>query len=195
MNHISKYIGDVYGSKRGFLRHLACLVQDKLFNSYSKNKKLPGGVSRVVFVCKGNVCRSAVAEWSFKLNSGIDCCSVGLETTTGNSANDRIRDISRGYGISLDEHVTTDINDFSHLKGDLFVCMEPSQIKQLEEKIGAQSSILLGFFGSPQRAYIHDPYNSNIVFAEECIKYIASAVKQFSDRLPVELKSNNAKCG
>ena len=183
MSRISNYIANVYGSKRGLLQYLSCLAKDNVLNSYGKNKILPENVSRVVFVCKGNICRSAVAESCFKLNNEIDCCSVGLDTTSGNGANERIRELSRAYGISLDDHVTTSIEDFEPAKGDLYICMEPNQVVQLERKIGHHSVVLLGFFGSPQSAYIHDPYNANEVFAEDCIKYISSAVDCLSGRL------------
>jgi len=190
MSRISKYIANVYGSKRGLLQYLRCLAKDNILNSYGKNKILPNNISRVVFVCKGNVCRSAVAEWCFKSNSDIECCSVGLDTTSGNGANERIRELSRSYGISLDGHVTTAIEDFAPAPGDLFICMEPNQIEQLEQKIGARPAVLLGFFGRPQSAYIHDPYNANEVFAEGCIKYISSAVSCFSERLNLVKKSS-----
>lgn len=183
VNQISKYIADVYGSKKGLVRYFYSAILDKFLNVYSQNKKLPADIRRVVFVCKGNICRSAVAEWSFKSTNSLVCCSVGLDTSSGKGANERIREISCKYGISLDEHITTAIEDFSPMAGDLFVCMEPSQLKQLQEKIGNNSSILLGLFGQPSCAYIHDPYNTNEVFAEECIKYICSAVSQLSNEL------------
>jgi len=183
MSRISNYIANVYGSKRGLLQYLSCLAKDNVFNSYGKNKLLPDNVNRVVFVCKGNICRSAVAESCFKLNNDIDCCSVGLDTTSGNGANERIRELSRAHGILLDDHVTTSIEDFAPAKGDLFICMEPNQVEQLERKVGAHSVVLLGFFGNPQSAYIHDPYNANEVFAEDCIKYICHAVSCLSERL------------
>ena len=188
MSRISNYIANVYGSKRGLLQYLSCLAKDSVLNSYGKNKILPDNVNRVVFVCKGNVCRSAVAEGCFKLNNDIDCCSVGLDTTSGNGANERILELSRAYGISLDEHITTSIEDFEPAPGDLFICMEPNQVEQLEQKIGHHSVVLLGFFGSPQSAYIHDPYNANEIFAEDCIKYICHAVDCFSKRLNVTKK-------
>jgi protein-tyrosine phosphatase len=185
---MSNFIASKFGSKKGCLRYLCYGARDLLLREYVRYGKIPKGTTRVVFVCKGNICRSAAAEVFFKKYSDLPCVSVGLETTSGNAANNRVMEIVKGFDVSLSAHRTTAINDFNVLPGDLYVCMEPENILQLERRYGKMNNIsLLGKFGSPQRVYIHDPYNANIQYANNCIKFIYDAVKELS--LKVENES------
>jgi protein-tyrosine-phosphatase len=135
-------------------------------------------------VCKGNICRSAAAEVFFKEVSDFPCVSLGLDTTSGNAANERVIEIVKDFGVSLNAHRTTALADFRAQSGDVYVCMEPDHILQLEKWLGSMSNIaLLGKFGSPKNVYIHDPYNTNIEYAQACIKYIYDAVKKLSRQL------------
>lgn len=178
------YIASVYGSKRGCWRYIYYGAKDLLFGEYRRYGHVPLQVSRVVFVCKGNICRSAAAEVFFKGLSDFPCVSLGLDTTSGNAANDRVIEIVKNFGVSLEDHRTTAIKDFQIQPGDIYVCMEPDHIFQLEKWLGSISNIaLLGKFGSPNSVYIHDPYNSNIEYAQACIKYIYDSVKKLSQHV------------
>jgi protein-tyrosine phosphatase len=178
------YIATAYGSKRGCWRYMYYVAKDFLFGEYRHYGKVPEKISRVVFVCKGNICRSAAAEVFFKNISDFPCGSLGLDTTSGNSANDRVMGIVKDFGVSLDEHKTTALKDFKAQAGDIYVCMEPDHILQLEKWLGSVNNIaLLGKFGTPRNVYIHDPYNSNDEYAQACIKYIYEAVKKLSQEI------------
>jgi protein-tyrosine phosphatase len=177
---VFQFIQNRYGSKKGFVRSLYyCFLQPL-------NKKfdvIPAGTSRVVFVCKGNICRSAAAESYFKSRNALKCCSLGLDTTSGKPANARICSIAKKYGVNLDSHLTTAVSDFVPMAGDFYICMEPAHIQQLHQKLGKVDVALLGLFGSPKMAYIHDPYNANDAFADSCTQYILAAVDQLSSSL------------
>jgi protein-tyrosine-phosphatase len=186
------YIATAYGSKRGCWRYMYYGIKDWLFGEYRRYGHVPSQVSRVVFVCKGNICRSAAAEVFFKDVSDFPCVSLGLDTTSGNAANDRVIEIVKDFGVSLDEHRTTAIKDFQAQQGDIYVCMEPDHIFQLEKWVGSVSNIaLLGKFGNPNNVYIHDPYNSNNEYAQACIKYIYEAVRKLSHQV-ADLNENGA---
>lgn len=177
---VFQFIQNQYGSKKGFVRFIYYYFLQKL---HKKFDVIPEGITRVVFVCKGNICRSAAAESYFKSRNTFKCCSLGLDTTSGKPANARICSIAKKYGVNLDSHLTTDVSDFVPMAGDFYVCMEPAHIKQLNQKIGNVPVALLGLFGSPQVSYIHDPYNANDEFADNCIQYILAAVDELSSSL------------
>lgn len=175
------YIATAYGSKKGCWRYLYYSAKDFLFGEYRNYGRVPAETSRIVFVCKGNICRSAAAEVFLKKISDFPCVSLGLDTTSGNTANERVMDIVKDFGISLEQHRTTALKDFIAQPRDVYICMEPDHIVQLEKWLGSINNIaLLGKFGRPKNVYIHDPYNSNNEYARACIKYIHQAVKELS---------------
>jgi len=177
---VFQFIQNRYGSKKGFVRFIYYYFLQAL---NKKHDVIPEGISRVVFVCKGNICRSAAAEAYFKSRNSLDCCSLGLDTTSGKPANARICSVAKKYGVNLDSHLTTAVSDFIPKAGDFYVCMEPAHIKQLNQKLGDVPAVLLGLFGSPKMSYIHDPYNANDEFADYCTQYILAAVDQLSSSL------------
>src|SRR5438445_5658967 len=76
---------------------------------------LPDSVQSVLFVCKGNVCRSPLAEVYFQslVENGrrqIAVRSAGLETTPGKPAHAKAKAVALEHQLSLDEHATTQVH-------------------------------------------------------------------------------------
>lgn len=175
-----------YGGKKAFVRYLVYWIRSVMFGQYSRYRDVPDGVQRVVFVCKGNICRSAFAEWLFKQSNDIPTTSLGLDTVTGGNANDRIKMYASVMNVNLDSHKTTAISDFSAKPGDLYVCMEPDHVEQLESYLGKVNIILLGWYLSPTRIYIHDPYSANDQYAQTSLKVISEGIQRLQLHLAKE---------
>lgn len=169
---LKDFIKDNYGSRKGLL-HYQWDGFLNLVGLYRHRVPPSDRIQRVVFVCQGNICRSALAEAVFRQSSELEATSLGLATTTGKPANDRLMDIaSKKAGIDLSQHRTTSLKDFQARSTDLFVCMELNQIRQLRRLGYANSCVLLGAFGDNKLSRINDPYSANDHFMQKTVNDI-----------------------
>ncbi|WP_168203141.1 arsenate-mycothiol transferase ArsC [Marinobacter fonticola] len=149
-------------------------------------QRLPEDIGRVVFVCQGNICRSALAEAIFKQHCDVDAVSLGLDTTSGKPANPRLMKVAKEKAnMDLSAHRTTSLQDYEHRPTDLFVCMEIRQIRQLRKLGYTNPCALLGAFGDNQMCRINDPYSANDYFMEKTVENIAYHATQLAKALKV----------
>ena len=164
-----EYIMSKFGSKKGFLRYLRDALSYRVgsFRQYTQWETPP---ERLVFVCQGNICRSALAEWVFKSHSAIEAISLGLNTHSGKGANPRLLKIANERKkIDLSSHQTTSVEDYVPKSGDAFVCMEASHIKQMESLGYTGPFLLLGSFGQKKTYRINDPYSANDTYMAKTV--------------------------
>jgi len=69
-------------------------------------------VDRLVFVCLGNINRSAFAEQVARSLSA-NTCSIGLSTTTGAPAFDKAIETAPLFGLDLSHHRATNLKDYA----------------------------------------------------------------------------------
>lgn len=137
-------------------------------------------VQRLVFVCLGNINRSAFAAESARMLN-VKACSIGLSTTTGSPASLKAVHHAPGWGVDLAEHLATDISDYEYQEGDLLLVMEIRHAKQLlAQGISERSIALLGHWASPHRIHLHDPHTLSDAYFRSCFSLIHSAVINLS---------------
>lgn len=183
INQINGWLAERYGSRRGFMR--ICLYRARyLTGSYRNHRKINwGSVKRLVFVCKGNICRSAYAE-AVARSLGIDSVSCGVETQTGLPANESAIRVAAVKGFDLREHRTAPIQSMTFRDGDLLIAMEPWQLEYINREYGEQYSCsLLGLWGQPVSPYIHDPYGASSVYFNRCFNYIEKSVNEVARKI------------
>lgn len=117
-------------------------------------------VTRLVFVCQGNINRSAYAD-ALAARRGVETASFGLAASTGGPAHPLAIETARRRGlVDLSGHTATDAGDFTVRPGDLLVAMEVRQARRLAgraDQPGAQVTVI-GLWGRPRRPHIHDPF-------------------------------------
>lgn len=166
-----------FGSKKGLLKHLFY----NIFFTLGFYKKLSHinltHVKRLVFVCKGNICRSALAE--AVINNAFPVTSFGLSTAGNASADQRAAHIAVQLGLDLTDHKTRKREDYKPIAGDLLVAMEPIQASELQKhfKTKPVQITLLGLWQKNKSPYIHDPYNTNSVYFEKCELLVAACTQ------------------
>ena len=183
MNQIRHWSAVSDRSRRGLAR--TCWYQiHYLAGSYRKYRQLDwGSVERLVFVCKGNICRSAYAE-AVARSLGVDSISCGVETQNGLPANEGAIRAAAAKGVDLRKHRTTPIQSLAFRAGDLFVAMEPSQVEYLSQEFGGGYEYsLLGLWGRPVSPYIHDPYGASSVYFDYCFNYIEKSVHEIARKI------------
>lgn len=176
-------IAERYGSRQGLvLTYKYRLLH--LTGMYRKYTQIDWGrVERVVFICKGNICRSAFAEIVAQMLD-IDTISCGIETDDGMQANEKAMSIAADKGFNMAEHRTRKISSIEIQKTDLMVAMEPYQIKYLEKLIGdGYAYTLMGLWGRPSIPYIHDPFGAPGPYFDNCFAYIESCVHAIGQKI------------
>lgn len=165
-----------YGTFRGWVRQ--CLAQwAYLLGRYKGLTELPsiaGG--RLVFVCLGNINRSAFAA-EVARRQGLDAISIGLSTTTGACATPMAIVQAARQGYVLDLHRATHMDDYSGEATDVFIAMEARHVDWLMARgIPRRSIVLLGAWSTPQRLHLHDPHTLSASYFSTCFTLIESAV-------------------
>ncbi|SNB55488.1 low molecular weight phosphotyrosine protein phosphatase [Marinobacter sp. es.042] len=169
---IEDLIKDKYGSRRGLIQYHWDGLLTRV-GAYQHRLPSVQEIRKVVFVCQGNICRSALAEVVFKKHSNVESTSVGLKTSTGKPANSRVvKYASSKASVDLSKHRTTRLEDYEVLPFDLFVCMEIRQIRELRKRGIKNVCVLLGSFGERQQARINDPYSANDRYMEKTVEDI-----------------------
>jgi len=183
MNQIDRWLAGRYGSRRGFTR--TCWHQFRcLAGSYRSYRQVDwGSVERLVFVCKGNICRSAYAEVIAR-SLGLYSVSCGVDTQSGLPANEDAIRIAGERSVDLGQHRTTPIDSLVFADGDLFIAMEPWQVVYISREFGKKYKCsLLGLWGRPVSPYIHDPYCASSVYFNNCFDYIEKSVHEVARKI------------
>ncbi len=135
-------------------------------------------IENILFVCKGNICRSPLAEVYFRSrllpDSGISVSSAGLDTTGGKPAHPHAMAVARHYGLSLHDHHTTQIVREMIDKADLILVMELSQLSSLLKLCPRvrQKVFVLSEFNGTRNKDIADPFSGPMEEFHVCFQII-----------------------
>jgi protein-tyrosine phosphatase len=156
-------------------------------------------VRRVVFVCKGNICRSPYAE-ALARQRGVWTISGGLEAAGGKPADDTAILVAHGRGVDLRPHVSQNTSCMQLDTSDLIVVMEPAHLDgaaALAARANAQHT-LAGLWCEPQRASIDDPFGRNAAQFAACFTLLDEAIEKLVTRIHENAKnpvSDQRHCG
>jgi protein-tyrosine-phosphatase/peptidoglycan/xylan/chitin deacetylase (PgdA/CDA1 family) len=167
-------------------RHKRYLLNNTFYNLYyylglyREYKNIDWrSISRLIFVCKGNICRSPYAEWKSK-SLGLRAISIGVESDGKSSADEMAMKISALRGIDISSHISRRLNDVEFSESDLIVCMEPKHAASIlndRNLLNAKCQItLLGLWCSDRKLLVRDPYGQSIDVFFECFELIDNAL-------------------
>ena len=177
-NFLKRWIQDNYASRRGLVR--TCWHRFLyICGCYRKYRRINwGGIDRLVFVCKGNICRSAFAE-AVARSLGMEAVSCGLRTIVEAPANEGAVNAARVLGYDLREHRTKPIMYLLFRKTDLIIVMEPWQAEFIDLHLSREHSYtLLGLWHKPVIPHIQDPFGSSCAYFERCFNKIEMSVHE-----------------
>jgi protein-tyrosine phosphatase len=187
---LRRVIDSNHGTVRGLVRSMLAQLEFVVGRLESHTHPTARDVDRLVFVCLGNINRSAFAEQVAR-SLGANTCSIGLSTTTGAPAFHTAVAMAPQFGLDLTRHRATDIRDYRIQPGDLLLAMEIRHARQLMAAgIPRQSIALLGHWASPHRVHLHDPHTLSDAYFRTCFTLIRSAV----DGLVAEMRSAQSPC-
>lgn len=144
--------------------------------------RFPRQVTRVLVLCKGNICRSPFAAELLKKRAldrkiQLDIRSAGLDTTPGHDAYPLAKTTSREFDVDLDHHRTTPITMDMVSWADLILVMEAAHIVNLYEMTSAArtKTFLLGHFAAEATTDIRDPYEGTPDVFSRCYAIIGDS--------------------
>ena len=180
-----------HGRKQGLLR--LALARANFLLTTPHNVTVPQNihwqdVRRVIFICKGNICRSAYAEACLK-NLGIESVkSFGTKATTGAVSSDQAKKAALLSGVDLNTHTATSLSEYQLQVGDLVLGFELSHIESIPATPGVLMS-LVGLFHENYYPHIEDPYGLSLEYYETCFTRIDQSLLKIASLLK-PLKKN-----
>ncbi len=177
-------IDRMFGTIRGAVRLALCYFE-VAFGLAKIIKPRPDDVRRLVFVCHGNICRSAFAD-VLATQAGLNSTSFGLSTSSGKAAYPRTLHIAADMGYTLGAHRTTKVVDYVPFEGDLLLAMETRHLRKLaaDPRLSTMPRMLLGGFGSPPTPHLHDPYALSDAYMWTCLRRIERIIPVLKASFP-----------
>ncbi len=178
-------ITERFGTVRGAVR-LGLAYGEVALGLSAQHKPNPAQVRRLVFVCHGNICRSAYAH-GLAQKAGARVASFGLSTSTGKPAHPPVVKLASARGLDLAGHRSTDVADFAVEPGDLLLAMETRHLRKFaaDPALAGLPRELLGMHVAPLPVpHLHDPYELDDRYMAACLTRIERAVEGLLRRYP-----------
>lgn len=151
----------------------------------SRNRNVQGEIRRIVFVCQGNVCRSAFAEyWLRSQLRGdqltVESCGLNVDLSTPPPAG--ALNAGEKLGIDLSSHLSKSYRDCDLESADLLLAMQYSHWQDLigiSEGYRERLFLLRDFAPFPANLIcnVHDPYGLGQEEFDHCFRLIRSCIK------------------
>jgi protein-tyrosine phosphatase len=178
------FVTSWFGTARGLVR-LGLSYGEVALGRAAITPPEAADVRRLVFVCHGNICRSAFADVAARA-IGLRAASFGLSTDVGRPAYPLTVTVARDMGFDLREHRASPVENFVPESGDLLLAMETRQLRWLasDAVLRATPRTLLGLYASPAVPHLHDPYDLDRAYMPTCLRRIQSAVANLAKAFP-----------
>ncbi len=175
---------ELYGGRRAYVAHLRARAMYAI-GSYRAVRCIAWrSVERLVFVCRGNICRSAYAGARARA-LGARAVSFGIEAADGAGADKTAACNALRRGIDLGDHRATRLQTDLICPGDLIVVFEPRYLLSVrpDRQSGVAGLTLLGLWADPLRPHIQDPYGRSDRYFQECFAAIDLHTHELVNRL------------
>jgi protein-tyrosine phosphatase len=175
---------ELYGGTRGYLENVRARAFYAL-GAYRSARDIEwAAVTRLVFVCKGNICRSPYASARARL-LGVPAASFGLDAAEGAPADPAAWRSARSRDVDLSAHRSARLESCRITDDDLLVVFEPSQLAEIRRRPSDRTPrvTLLGIWVQPLRPHIEDPYGRSDRYFQRCFSIIDASVAELIRRM------------
>lgn len=172
---------DEYGGTRSWLAHLQASAADAIGRYGAQERVDWPRVERLVFVCKGNICRSPYAEFRARA-MGMNSVSMGLDALAGSRADDAAIAAATRRGVELQSHRSTRFAVDLIRPTDLVLGFESWQVQVVVGQLGgtAAQAALVGLWSTPRRPNLGDPHLRGPGYFDICYALIDSSLQKMA---------------
>jgi protein-tyrosine-phosphatase len=137
----------------------------------------------ILFLCFGNINRSALAEYYFKyINNKFDIIvtSAGFHKNEGRPADPIMSNIALEHGIDLSEHQSSALTNQLIKSSDVIFVMDAQQLTNIVSEFpnAREKTFLLGMLSTDHSdgGEISDPYGKPIPTYQKCYRQVTSNI-------------------
>lgn len=148
-----------------------------------------------MFVCTGNICRSAMADAylkyllkKLKMEKNVEVVSCGIEANSGENATKYAKEVIMAYGANLENHIARNISEFDLEQFDKILVMTAEHKRIVCEMVPyvAERVELLKEYMEPndsQYMNIDDPWGLSLGVYKSCATEIVNCVDNLVEKL------------
>ena len=166
--------------------YLSLRVHNLLSVARERRRRVPPNARSFVFVCHGNIMRSAFCAGLFQrevLAAGEDefeVASAGLHASPGKPADPRAINAAREFGISLDAHRAQLLTREMVTHADAIFAMDWQNLVELLMRYPNQREkiLMMACYAHPsyRRVEIDDPYTGNLEDTVDCYRLLSTCI-------------------
>lgn len=173
------------------IKRLLINVYETSAYHWLKSRDKDTGINKIVFVCKGNICRSAFAEYLMRTEMNgraIQVESCGLSVQKGTPAPPEAKKAAKRFGLDMEGHLSKGFDQCRFDDADLILAMEFHQYRKLVAlfpHLKGKIKLLREFSSFPSNLLcnIDDPYGHTENRFLNCFSLIHESIVNLNRKL------------
>ncbi len=148
---------------------------------------------KMMFICTGNICRSAMAHWLMKKKieekniPNVEIYSSGIFAMPGDVSTEEAIEVMEEYGVDLKQHRATLTRNSNIQEMEIILCMTNSHkqnLIQMYPELKNKIFTLKEYVGiTKDGAEIKDPWGYDIVTYRFCAAEIDACLEKLTEKI------------